>query len=76
LIKYKNTEFYINLDAFEKPDLGYFLEIKSRTWSYRDATNKAQLTSELITLLGGSLAKTITKDYLEVVQEQNPDKSV
>lgn len=76
LIKYKNTEFYINLDTFEKPDLGYFLEIKSRTWSYRDATHKAQLTSELITLLGGSLDKTITKDYLEVVQEQIPDKSV
>lgn len=70
LVRYKNTEFYINLDTFEKPDLGYFLEIKSRTWSFRDATNKAKLTSELITLLGGSLEKTITKDYLEVVQEQ------
>jgi 5-methylthioadenosine/S-adenosylhomocysteine deaminase len=76
LIKYKNTEFYINLDTFEIPDLGYFLEIKSRTWSFRDATIKAQLTSELIALLGGSLDKTITKDYLEVVQEQTPNKPI
>ena len=70
LVRYKNTEFYINLDSFEKPDMGYFLEIKSRTWSFRDATNKALLTSELIKFLGGSLDKTITKDYLEVIQDQ------
>lgn len=69
LIRYKNTEFYINLDSFEKPDLGNFVEIKSRTWSYKDALNKAELTTELLTLLGGSLDKTITKDYLEVAQE-------
>jgi len=72
LVRYKNTEFYINLDSFEKPDLGYFLEIKSRTWSFTDATNKATLTGELILLLGGSLDKTITQDYLEVVQGEEP----
>ncbi|HBG74350.1 MAG: amidohydrolase [Chloroflexi bacterium GWB2_49_20] len=74
LVKYKNTEFYINLDTFEKPALGIFLEIKSRTWSLRDAENKARLTSELITLLEGSLDKTITQDYIEVIQDQNTGK--
>jgi 5-methylthioadenosine/S-adenosylhomocysteine deaminase len=70
LVRYKNTELYINLDAFEKPDLGEFLEIKSRTWSLRDAENKARLASELILMLGGSLEKTITQDYIEVIQKK------
>jgi len=68
LVRYKNTEFYINLDTFETPDLGIYLEIKSRTWSLKDAENKALLTSELIKLLTGSPDKTITKDYIEVIQ--------
>jgi len=68
LVRFKNTEFYINLDTFETPDLGIYLEIKSRTWSFKDAENKALLTSELIKLLTGSLDKTITQDYIEVIQ--------
>ncbi|MFC2028538.1 amidohydrolase family protein [Chloroflexota bacterium] len=71
LIKYKETEFYINLDTFVNPDMGCFLEIKSRTWSRRDAENKARLTSELITLLGGSLERTLTQDYIEFIQEKS-----
>jgi 5-methylthioadenosine/S-adenosylhomocysteine deaminase len=70
LIQYKDTELYINLDTFEKPELGNYLEIKSRTWSLRDAENKAKLASELIKLLGGSLEKTITQDYIEIIQVQ------
>lgn len=68
LVRYKETEFYINLDTFESPDLGIYLEIKSRTWSFKDAENKALLTGELIKLLEGSLDKTITQDYIEVIQ--------
>ena len=41
LVRYKNEEFFINLDRVETPDLGYYLEIKSRTWSRRDAEEKA-----------------------------------
>jgi 5-methylthioadenosine/S-adenosylhomocysteine deaminase len=67
-VKYKETEFYINLDTFITPDMGCFLEIKSRTWSKLDAENKARLTSELITLLGGSLDKTLTQDYIDFIQ--------
>jgi 5-methylthioadenosine/S-adenosylhomocysteine deaminase len=73
LVQYKKTEFYINLDTFEKPQLGNFLEIKSRTWSFRDATKKAELTRELISLLGSSLDKTITQDYLELATDNNPN---
>jgi 5-methylthioadenosine/S-adenosylhomocysteine deaminase len=70
LVRYKNEEFYINLDRVETPDLGYFLEIKSRTWSRRDAEEKANCSSELILLLGGSLENTVTRDYVEIATRE------
>ncbi len=42
-IKYKETEFFVNLDHMKQPEMGYFLEIKSRTWSRKDADHKAEL---------------------------------
>jgi len=47
-ILFRGTEFYLNLDRVEQPDLGYFIEAKSRTWSRRDAEHKAELAHELI----------------------------
>ena len=69
-IKYKDTEFFVNLDTMEKPGLGQFLEIKSRTWSRKDAEHKAGLALELITLLGATGSETMTQDYIEVVSEE------
>jgi 5-methylthioadenosine/S-adenosylhomocysteine deaminase len=66
-VKYKDTEFYVNLDNVTTPGLGYFLEVKSRTWSRKDAQNKAYLVNELLALLGGSDAEVVTKDYIEIV---------
>ena len=66
LVRYKNEEFFINLDHVETPDLGHYLEIKSRTWSRHDAEDKANCSSELILMLGGSLENTITRDYVEI----------
>ena len=68
LVRYKDEEFFINLDRVDTPDLGYYLEIKSRTWSRHDAEEKAQWTTELITHLGGSLEKTVTLDYVEIAE--------
>ena len=70
LVRYKDEEFFINLDRVDTPDLGYYLEIKSRTWSRLDAEDKAQWTTELIILLGGSLKKTVTKDYVELAEDK------
>ncbi len=70
LVRYKDEDFFINLDRVDTPDLGTYLEIKSRTWSCLDAEDKAQWTTELITLLGGSLKKTVTKDYVELAEEK------
>jgi 5-methylthioadenosine/S-adenosylhomocysteine deaminase len=62
-VQYKGEEFFINLDTVERPDLGYFLEIKSRTWSRNDAEGKATLAAELVELLGASGGEYITNDY-------------
>lgn len=67
LIRYKDTEFFINLDEVMEPPLGYFVEIKSRTWSRRDAEHKARLVSELLSLLGASEGETVTEDYIDLV---------
>ncbi len=67
-IKYKETEFYLNLDNVTTPPLGHFLEIKSRTWSRKDADNKAQLLGELLELFGVAQEAIVTKDYIEIVE--------
>lgn len=66
-IKYKNTEFFINLDEVQQPAMGTFLEIKSRTWSRKDADLKAELVRELLDLLGVGQAETVTQDYIEIL---------
>ncbi len=67
-ILFQGTEFYINLDRVDKPQLGYFVEVKSRTWSRRDAEHKAQMVTELLNFLGASPEGTVTQDYLELVE--------
>jgi 5-methylthioadenosine/S-adenosylhomocysteine deaminase len=69
LIEYKEEEFFVNLDEMKEPQLGYFLEIKSRTWSRKDAEEKAQLTNELLTLLGASGGEIVRDDYIDIVSE-------
>jgi len=69
LIRYKDTEFFVNLDQMKEPQLGYYLEIKSRTWSRKDAENKAQLASELLSVLDASSGEKVTEDYIDIVNE-------
>jgi 5-methylthioadenosine/S-adenosylhomocysteine deaminase len=66
-IEYKETEFFINLDRVKKPDMGYFLEVKSRTWSRKDADLKAELVKQLLNLLGVGGAEVVTQDYIEIL---------
>jgi 5-methylthioadenosine/S-adenosylhomocysteine deaminase len=67
LVRYQDTEFFINLDTVNKPSLGHFLEIKSRTWSRKDAEHKSRLVVELINRLGASPEETISQDYIELL---------
>jgi 5-methylthioadenosine/S-adenosylhomocysteine deaminase len=69
LMKYKDTEFFVNLDEMKEPQLGYFLEIKSRTWSRKDAEHKAQLTNELLALLSATSGEAVHEDYIDIVGE-------
>ena len=65
-VLFRGTEFYLNLDRVEQPDLGYFIEAKSRTWSRRDAEHKAELARELIACLGAAPADAVAEDYVEI----------
>ena len=68
MVNYKGTEFYINIDTVNKPDIGFYLEIKSRTWSRRDAMDKSNLVVDLINYLDASPEKAISQDYFELVR--------
>jgi len=67
LINFRETEFFVNLDEMSEPPLGRFAEVKSRTWSRRDAEHKAALTRELLDVLGLSRSETVGSDYIDVV---------
>ncbi len=67
LIKFLDTEFFINLDEMQDPALGRFVEVKSRTWSRKDAELKANLTSELLAVLGLAKSETVASDYIDEV---------
>jgi len=69
LVKYQGTEFFINVDHLLKPDLGTFLEIKSRTWSRQDAERKSRLAAELVSFLGASPAEAVGQDYIETIAQ-------
>ncbi len=64
---YKGVLFYVNLDKMINPSIdGYFVEIKSRTWSRRDAEYKATLISEMLAgILGLTPEKRVRKEYIE-----------
>ncbi len=64
---FRGTEFYINLDRVDNPSLGYFLEVKSRTWSRRDADHKARVAIELIEFLGAVKEELLAQDYIGMV---------
>jgi 5-methylthioadenosine/S-adenosylhomocysteine deaminase len=67
LVEYRGVQFFVNLDKMIRPALpGYFLEIKSRTWSRRDAEHKASLIHELLALFGASPEATVKEEYVEL----------
>jgi 5-methylthioadenosine/S-adenosylhomocysteine deaminase len=67
LIEYQDTEFFINLDELKKPELGYFLEIKSRTWSRKDAEQKSMIALDLLDHLDAVHGETIYDDYIKML---------
>jgi len=69
LVAYRGVEFYVNLDRLVNPPSdGYFVEVKSRTWSRRDAQDKARIITELLALFGASPDDTIADGYVDLAR--------
>jgi 5-methylthioadenosine/S-adenosylhomocysteine deaminase len=67
LVAYRGVQFYVHVDRLLNPATdGYFLEVKSRTWSRRDAQDKAAIITELLERLGARPDQTIEEDYVEL----------
>jgi 5-methylthioadenosine/S-adenosylhomocysteine deaminase len=67
LLVYRGVEFYLHLDRLITPPTeGCFIEIKSRTWSRRDAEDKAAVINALLALFGASPDDTISDGYVQL----------
>ena len=67
LVVYRGVQFYVHLDRLLNPAAGgFFVEVKSRTWSRRDAQDKAAIILELLERLGARPDQTIEADYVEL----------
>jgi len=67
LVVFRGVQFYVHLDQMVNPRASaYFLEVKSRTWSRRDAQDKAAVITELLELLGARPDEAIEEGYVEL----------
>lgn len=66
-ILYKETDLAINLDQLSSPEPNSaYLEIKSRTWSAKDAMHKAGLIGELLEKFGFKHEDQFKVDYIDL----------
>src|SRR4051812_9930291 len=69
LVAYRGVEFYVHLDRLSEPaSPEWFVEVKSRTWSRRDARDKAAVIAELLALFGARPGDTITDGYVDLLR--------
>jgi 5-methylthioadenosine/S-adenosylhomocysteine deaminase len=66
LVAFRGVQFYVHVDRLLGPQAGEFLEVKSRTWSRRDAQDKAAIIMELLEHLGARPEDAIEADYVEL----------
>jgi 5-methylthioadenosine/S-adenosylhomocysteine deaminase len=67
LVAFRGVQFYVHVDQLVNPHAGaYFVEVKSRTWSRRDAQDKAAIIMELLKLLGARADETSEEGYVEL----------
>ncbi|MCC6801292.1 MAG: amidohydrolase family protein [Anaerolineae bacterium] len=66
-IYFRGVLYYVNVDRVLEPALpGLFIELKSRTWSARDAEAKAQSIAEMLGILEIAPDSIVGSDYLEM----------
>jgi 5-methylthioadenosine/S-adenosylhomocysteine deaminase len=65
-ILYKGVDLALNVDRITQPaQAGFFLEIKSRTWSSRDAERKAGLIGEVLSGLNLEAEQLMREEYTD-----------
>lgn len=62
-VSFKGIKFFINIDTTMQPELGKFVEIKSKTWSRIDAEQKTKLIGSLLSFLGLKAEDAVHQDY-------------
>jgi 5-methylthioadenosine/S-adenosylhomocysteine deaminase len=68
LVCLDGKEFFVNIDkVFEPPLADHYVEIKSRTWSRRDAEQKANLILEFSDFLGTADVSPVAMEYPDLV---------
>jgi 5-methylthioadenosine/S-adenosylhomocysteine deaminase len=68
LVCIDGKEFFVNIDkVFEPPLESHFVEIKSRTWSRRDAEQKADRILEFLDFLGTDDGIPVAMEYPDLV---------
>lgn len=68
-IDFRGLRLYINLDQLiDPPADGYFLEIKSRTWSPTDAEQKSKAITELLDTAGVHTQDLIREEYITLTR--------
>ncbi len=66
-VAFRGAQFYVHVDRLLNPQAGAsFLEVKSRTWSRRDAQDKAAIITELLERLGARPDEAIREGYVEL----------
>jgi 5-methylthioadenosine/S-adenosylhomocysteine deaminase len=66
-IRYRGMPFAVNVDQILQPaHEEFFVEIKSRTWSARDAVRKARLIGEILELFGVEDGQIVRCDYVDL----------
>lgn len=67
---YDDEALFINIDRMVNPTRnGYFLEIKSRTWSKRDAERKAAVIGKLLAHFGVSDDAVLRQEYVQIATD-------
>lgn len=65
-ILYKGVLFFVNFDRLIKPSMpDWYVELKAKTWSLKDAEAKAILIREMLDILGIQHNQALALDYLE-----------
>jgi 5-methylthioadenosine/S-adenosylhomocysteine deaminase len=59
--------FFVNVDQLLEPEHeDLYVEIKSRTWSARDAVRKAQMIGEILKLFDIAADQIVRGDYVDL----------